>query len=322
MTRPRPGAAPEPAATEGAVPGGTTPEGTTPEGTTAEGLAVADEVLATWAGLGLRGGFWARHLTTGEELGFAADEHHALASVAKLPLALVVLDRVAAGALAADRVVEVDPALASPGPTGLSLFRHPARLAVEDLVLLALSLSDNAAADALFDLVGPEEVQQQLDAWDVVGIVVRHRVRALQDAVDQLDLAVRAGTSGGGHVLPQLDVARASSGTARGLVDLLDRIWSDRVARPAATARLRELLAHPVARTRIAGELHTGASTVAGKTGTFLHLRHDTAVVTTSGGDRVAVAALTASGVPARHQPEVDQAVGHAARAAVEALRL
>lgn len=40
--------------------------------------------------------------------------------------------------------------ITTPGPTGLSRFRHPARLAVDDLLYLSTCVSDGTAADALF----------------------------------------------------------------------------------------------------------------------------------------------------------------------------
>lgn len=294
-------------------------------------VEVAHEVRAQWEAVGLLGGFHARNIDTGEELGFAADTAYPLASVAKLPLALVVLDRIARGELAADHPVELRPDDRTSGPTGVSSFAHPARIAVEDLVRMMLAVSDNAAADALFALVPPREVNDALVGWGCDGIAVRHPMRTLHDSIRavapddpevRLELAIRSTTRGGGHVIPALDVAVASAGTARGLVTLLCRVWTDDVGDPSATARLRELLRLQVARDRMAHALASDAVQVASKTGTFFNLRHEAGVVSTSTGDRIALAALTASTVPALLQPDADRSIGRAARAAVDVLRL
>jgi beta-lactamase class A len=80
-------------------------------------------------------------------------------------------------------------------------------------------------------------------------------------------------------------------------------------------------------RHRLAVELVSDEVRVRSKTGTFLDLRHEAGVVergtgdATGRGERIAVAVLTRSSVPAAVQMEADLAIGHAARLAVEALR-
>ncbi|MEW2250969.1 serine hydrolase [Streptomyces sp. NPDC006975] len=290
---------------------------------------VAETIALDWAEAGIRGSFLARCLDTGDQLGFDADVPVPLASVAKVPLALVVLDRIATGRLDAARPVRVDPDTGSVGPTGLSAFRHPATVAVGDLLLLMLSVSDNAAADALFDLVPPEEVDACLRAWDCGDIRIRHRVQRMyecaagvsgNDFTLALELAVRDERSGR-HTIETLDPAHANAGTAAALVDLLGRVWRDTIAHPEATAELRRLLGLQVFTQRIAGDLRTDTIRVSGKTGTFLHLRHDIGVVEAESGHRVAMAALTRSRRRARQAPDVDLAIATAARRAFETLR-
>ncbi|UPK75242.1 class A beta-lactamase-related serine hydrolase [Nocardioidaceae bacterium SCSIO 66511] len=299
-------------------------------GYSGEAVQVAHEVRRMWDGVGLTGGFAARNLDTGEELGFDADVAYPLASVVKLPLALVTLDLIAKGELARDLCVELRPEDRTSGATGVSAYRHATTVALEDLIYSMLALSDNAAADAVFDLVPPKRVTAALSGWGCEGVVIRHPVRTLFDAIyaaaaDErlaLELAIRATTGGGGHELPALDVASASCGTARGLVLVLDLIWTDRVSVPEATERVRTLMARQLTSNRMAPALASDSVRVASKTGTFFNLRHDVGVVSTVGGDRIAIAALTASSVPALLQPEADGAIGDAARSAVDVLRL
>lgn len=297
--------------------------------TSAELLRVATDISRDWARTGLSGGFLARHLDSGDELGFDLHRVLPLASVVKVPIALVVLDRIARGVLDPGRPVQLHPARRTPGPSGVSLFAHPTTVAVRDLVTLALTISDNAATDALLDLVSPAEVTEQLAAWGHRGLVVRHRIQELHDTVAGLpsttsaylmDLAILGTAPGGGHPIEQLDPARANAGDAAGLADLLADVWADRVADPRATAELRSALGHQLTRHRFAGELVSDLTTLRSKTGTFLNLRHEAGVCETAYGDRVVIVALTASSVSAVDQPEADAALGAAARAAVEAL--
>jgi beta-lactamase class A len=301
----------------------------TPTGSTPGLENVAAAVRDDWAEAGLGGAFLARHLDTGDELGLDVDRPVAAASVVKLPIALVVLDLIATGALDAATPVDLVPGEVAPGPTGLARFRHPCRVALEDLLLQMLVVSDNAAADAVLALVPPAQVSAVLAGWGCPDVVVRHPMRALYDAVDAvagdpeigMALAVRGSTDDGGHPIAMLDTASANGVTARGLVGLLGRIWTDQVATPPVTARLRDLLGEQTLRHRLGAEIASDTVTISSKTGTFLNLRHEAGVVTTADGDRIAVAALTESRVVSRVQPEADAAIGRAARAALEALR-
>ncbi|MFJ9818665.1 serine hydrolase [Streptomyces sp. NPDC101151] len=292
-------------------------------------LDVAEAVAADWAALGVRGSFLARHLDSGEQLGFDVDESVPLASVVKVPLALVVLDRIAAGELDPALPVTVDPAESSVGPTGLAAFRHPATVAVGDLLMLMLSVSDNAAADALFDLVPVADVDARLAAWGCGGIRVRHRMNHMYECAAgaagndfslALELAVRDERAGR-HTIETLDPAHANLGSPSALVDLLQRVWADEIARPRATAELRRLMGLQVFTQRLASELRADTLRLSGKTGTFLHLRHEIGVVEAESGDRVAVAALTRSDRRAGLAPDIDLAIGIGARQAFEALR-
>jgi beta-lactamase class A len=72
---------------------------------------------------------------------------------------------------------------------------------------------------------------------------------------------------------------------------------------------------------RLASELRADTLRWSGKTGTFLHLRHEIGVVEAASGDRVAIAALSRAGRRAGVAADVDWAIGVAGRSAFEALR-
>ncbi|MCP2237357.1 beta-lactamase class A [Prauserella halophila] len=297
-------------------------------GDSPELLEAADRVWRRWREVRVQGGFVARNVDTGRQFGVAPDRPWPLASVAKVPLGLVVADRIARGELAGDATVTLDPAERSYGPTGLSAFRHPATCAIDDLLLQMITVSDNAAADALFELVPPAEVTSRLRQWGVDAIHVRHPMQLMYEAATRVAgpdftlgrrLAVEGARPMGGHVIDSLDVHRATVGSAVALVDLLCRIWTDGIAEPEATAAVRGAMSRQLLSPRIGADLQADDIRIAGKTGSFLTLRHEIGVVE-HGTSRVAIAALTTSERTARIQQDVDLAVGAAARDAVEAL--
>ena len=278
---------------------------------------------------GLRGSFLVRDLRSGDEIGIDPDVEFPLASLVKVPLAIATLDRIRTGELDGAEQVLVRPGVA--GPPGLSRFRHPASVAVEDLVYLSTSISDGTAADALFALTPPAEVGRRLRDLGVRGIAVRHPISDLTDTpAERFDpaevhlahtLAIGARTSGRGHPVPQLDVSRASSGTARAMANLLQELWTPTRIDPDVAARVRELLAHNVLRQRLAPDFTSDSSTWSSKTGTLLNLRHEAGVVEHDDGQAFAVVALTESRVAAAAQPEAEALMGRVARALRDRLR-
>jgi beta-lactamase class A len=256
---------------------------------------------------GLSGSFLVRDLADGRELCIDADIVYPVASLVKVPLAVAVLDRIHAGMLDGAMMVEVPPGSAVPGfEAGLSQFRHPARIAVDDLLYLSVAISDNPAADALFDLVPPAEVTDVLRGYEIAGMAVRHQMRDLvATTTDAL-----------------LTQTRANTGSARAYVDLLEALWTPSeipgevtVRVREVTARVRELMRANIMRQRLGPDFISDASTWASKTGTLLNLRHEVGVVEHDDGAVYAVAALTESSVPAASQPAAEALMGHVARA-------
>jgi len=280
---------------------------------------------AQLADAGLTGSFLVRDLASSREIGIDPDASSPIASLVKVPLAVAVLSRVHAGRIDGAGVIEVAAGRPeSTGESGLSRFRHPARVAVDDLLYLALAISDNAAADALFDLVPPASVTAILRDAGIRGITVRHPMREVggtpSDRLAQT-LAIGAKTAGLGHELPQLDVTRANIGSARALVDLLEALWTPSAIPADVAGRVRALMRGSILRQRLGPDFTSDASTWSSKTGTLLNLRHEIGVVEHEDGGVFAVAALTESSVPAAAQPAAEALMGRVARALHDHLR-
>ncbi|MGH3376659.1 MAG: serine hydrolase [Actinoallomurus sp.] len=292
-------------------------------------LPVVDSLAEEWARADMYGHLLARNIDTGEQLGFDIETPVPIASIVKVPLALAVLERIATGTLDAAHQVTIDPATSSLGSTGVAGFRHPATLAIGDLVHQALTVSDNASADVLLDLVGIDGLNHSLRTWGCDGIHVRHRLHRMYECAAgvagndfglALELAIQSDRSGQ-HTIETLDPAYANVASAAALVDLLQRVWLDRIAEPAATAELRRLMSLQVFTNRLSSDLRTDTVRVSGKTGTFLHLRHEIGVIEADSGDRVAIAVLTRSTRRATIAGDIDLAIGATGRTAFEALR-
>ncbi|MBB4931447.1 beta-lactamase class A [Lipingzhangella halophila] len=291
------------------------------------------ELRETLDGAGLRGSFLVRDLGTGQEIGIEPDLPYPTASLVKVPLAVATLDRIRRGVLDGAEEVHVRPGsdtVPSP-PIGLGGFRHPARVAVEDLLFLSMAISDNTAAEMLFARTPPDAVSTTLQDLGLTGITVRHTIRDLSSTPNERfdpaethfahTLAIEAGTAGRGHSVPQLDVTRASSGTARAYIDLLQALWRPSAIAPEVAERVRALMAGNMLRQRLAPDFSSDSTRWSSKTGTMLNLRHEIGVVEHDDGQWYAVAALTESRVPATAQPEAEAVMGSVARRLRDHLR-
>lgn len=274
---------------------------------------------------GLQASLLVRDLQTGEELGIDPDLHLPSASLVKIPLALATLDRIHRGELDGAEPIEVPPGqLTAPGPTGLSRFRHPSRIAIDDLIYLSTCLSDGTAADALFALTPPAYVVNLLHTWGLGGISIRQPMGDLTNTpADRLPephlaqtLAIDAASN-----IPQLDPTRASSGTARAYTNLLQALWTPSVVPAPVAASVRALMAHNLHRQRLTPDFSSDATTWSSKTGTLLNLRHEIGVAEHSDGTSYAVAVLTRSTVPAATQPAAESLMSTAARTLHDHLR-
>lgn len=176
-------------------------------------------------------GLHALHLESGRTVSLRGAEPFFMASVTKLPLAVHVLREVERGRIALSDTVAISPAQMSPGHSPLR-DAHPrgGRIAVEELIRLAVSESDNTANDALQRLVGgPAAITRGLAELGIRGIRVdrpytrlRPEVSTPADATDPRDTATPEGATAllaalwGGRALNRENTARLVGWMTRG----------------------------------------------------------------------------------------------------------
>lgn len=235
-------------------------------------------------------------LTTGRRIDRDADTPQPLASAAKVLWAWAL--HAEAPTRRSDRVT-IDPHDATTGPTGTSTFTDPVTLSLQDAARLAVTFSDNAAADALWSTLGPTTIRAHCHRVGVPHAARHPMAQVFTDLAATMptdtdpvswiaglpDDQVRA--------LPPLDPSRVNAASARELTVMLSHLHNANQAgdaAAAATIRLMQAAALPSPmRTHIGIE----DLTVASATGTLLTLRVEVGLVTYPGGPTYAVAVLT-----------------------------
>ena len=222
----------------------------------------------------------------------------------------------------------LDPSTRTAGPTGLSLFADPVTVSLRDLAVSMMTVSDNASADALLDVVGLRRLAGLLESFGLQRTWVRRGT-----AGNLRDLQLRTGLDDPDAALAVLadndqtdpagiyEAANASASTPRDLTSLLRRLWAGELLSPEQTAFVQATMYRQVFGHRLASGFPHDAIRVAGKTGTFGALRHEVGVVTLPDGAAFALAIFTLAARGDFRQPRVDAAIGEAARVAVDLLR-
>lgn len=286
-----------------------------------------DELLATARDAGLTIWLHAARLTgPGAQIDLSGSEPVALASLYKLPVALVWADLVAIGQLAPRDRLHLPARGRIHGPTGVAMLLDDVTLTVRDAVRLMLAVSDNSCADAVIAHIGLDRLNAHLIELGVPDTVVRRGSGEVQQEL-MLDTGTTTPTDADRQLADpdhegrtrQYDPAYSSASTASDMCRVLAQLW--RRDSPAHRC-VRDAMALQAWRHRIGSGFPHDDVTVHGKTGTLGNLRHEAAVIGFPHEHPVAVTILTRAVRNERHLPRADTAIGELARTAVTALRM
>ena len=286
-------------------------------------------IRAVFEDAGVRGWLHAVALDSVDAtVGVDADGVVPMASVYKLPLLAGFCRLVDLGEIDPRSRVTLDPSERTAGPTGLSALADPVTMSLRDLAVSMMTVSDNASADALLDLVGLRRLAEMLESFGLQRTTVRRGT-----AAHLRDLQLRTGLDDPNAALAVLadndrtdpvgvyEAANASASSPRDMTLLLRRLWAGELLSAEQTAFVQATMHRQVFQHRMASGFPHDGVRVAGKTGTFGALRHEVGVVTLPGGAAFAIAVFTLAARGDFRQPRVDAAIGEAARAAVDLLR-
>ncbi|MEU8522098.1 serine hydrolase [Streptomyces sp. NBC_01216] len=299
-----------------------TPEPTAPSGPGCT-PAVHDRITAAFTDAGVTGQLYATDIDTGAGCAVAADTPTPTASVHKLCLVATLYHEAAHGRVDLGHPLDIPAEGRSPGSTGLAVMRDAARLSLRDLASLAIAVSDNTAADLLFDTLGLDTVNACMRRLGLTGTIAVQTMRRLYATLREDAGPGPAALTDPAAVgrLRALDPRHTNHSTPRETAALLTAVWRDEVCAGGYGEELRALLGLQAWSHRLAAGFPFDDVRVSGKTGTLPTLRHEAGVVEYPDGGRYAVAVFTRAATTTVTLPAADAAIGHAARIAVDALR-
>jgi beta-lactamase class A len=292
-------------------------------------VTAEDRVRAVFADVGVRGWLHAASVQ-GEvrDVAVDADSPVVMASVYKVLLLATFAHAVDEGLLDPARPLSLEPSSRTLGETGVSAMSDPVTMSLRDLARSMITVSDNAAGDALLDLLGLDAVDATVRRLGLANTHVRggtrdvHRLLLSDTGVGDIADAVSRMFDNDHPALTRvLDPHLASSTTPRDMTRLLSAIWSDTAASPEQCRYMRAVLAQQIWPHRLSSGFAQPGVRVAGKTGSLGPLRHEVGVIEYPHEGPVAVAVFTSAARADRQLPRVDAAIGTTARIAVDQLR-
>lgn len=297
--------------------------------------SLADAVAAASEAAGVRSYVHARDIRSGAEIGVDADSPVVLASVFKVPIAVELARRFESGELDATERVRVPASRRTDGPTGISALQDDVELSLRDLAQLMISVSDNTATDVILERLGCDAVNAQMRALGLEQTVIERDCESLLGRlVADLGLSdeqLRRIESGDEEVFAAIPAERwqrcrdvnaqtTNHSTPREMTRLLELIWTDRAAPPAACALVRRIMGQQVWPHRLRSGFD-GTVKTSGKTGTLPFVRNEVGVAEYPDGGSYAVAVFTVARSASLLLPQADRVIGTVARLAVDALR-
>lgn len=274
---------------------------------------------------GMEGSVHARVLGRPDIVEIRREEGRVLpaASLYKLPLVVAFVRAVDAGALDPREQVRLEPGERTRGGTGLSVLQDPVSMSWRDLAKMAVTVSDNAAGDALLARLGAARLEEMLDELGLSDTHVRGGARLTLDLLAQ-ESARSVVTPADVHVGPDssaLDPHLVSVTSAADMLRLVELLWSDRAASGPGCEFVRLCLSQQVWAHRFAGAFSYPGVSIAAKTGSLGPLRHEVGAVSHSGEPPVLISVLTKSARRDSAVPRADAVLGAVAGEVVQFLR-
>ncbi len=285
-------------------------------------------------GAGCVGCFCVGRLLGADDVRIDADHPVVAASVIKVLVALEVEIRFAEQRLDPSMPVTLTEAHRTPGPVGFSQYADDVTTSLRDLVVAMLTISDNAATDALLGEVGLEAVNERAVQLGLTSTVLESDLATMiQNLVADAGCATFAELTSVDrprHEVDALEQRIASSRaltpastnrtTPRDMADLLRLIWTDRAGPPEACRRVRTLMGRQLTRARLASGFAPPVRVAAKSGGLMGVVRNEIGVIEFPDGAAYVAAVFTRALALGASDAAINQAIGSAAAVAVSAL--
>ena len=270
-------------------------------------------------------GVAARHFDTRAQIRHNADAAFFTASTLKVPLLLELFRQIDRGRIDLSRRVEFTDAMRVSGSGVLKELEAGLRPTVRDLAMLMIIISDNAATDFLYEMVGRDNLSATIRELGLTRTRIPMSTRELLYSIVGLDprnpshtdamVSERMRRQEFDLDADALDEKKSDVASPDDMCELLERVHSGDVLSPSSRETFFDILKRQQLKTIIPPLLPPGTA-VANKTGGYHSVRCDVGVVYSPAGPYAV--AIMAKQVEGEHL-QVDLAMAAVSRAVYDA---
>ncbi|MDI6022099.1 class A beta-lactamase-related serine hydrolase [Leucobacter sp. UT-8R-CII-1-4] len=290
-------------------------------------LPVHAEIAAAAEAVGASVFAHAIDLETGRQVGFGSDDPTVMASVFKVPVLVEYARQVVAGELSPTERVSFDPANATLGPTGLSVFSDAAEWSLRDMATSMITVSDNAATDIVMAKVGRDRINSTMRELGLPETFLLGDCNLIFEMMAEdlgVDISLRKELNeADSDRVAEFSVCTPAStnrSTPREAAQLLRLIWNDQAGSVEACAEVRRILGLQVWPHRLRSGFPSDDIQVSGKTGTIGIVRNEIGMVEFPDGRKHAIAVFIRTNEFRSNNPDADRLIGTVGRLLSDAL--
>jgi beta-lactamase class A len=210
-------------------------------------------------------GVYMKHVESGEAIGFNEQRRFQLASVFKIPVLVTLYKQIHLGRISLDDRIMFEQKMKTFGSGLMNDMKPGLNISIQDLQLLMMARSDNAATDILYRLVTPETIQAYMKELGLNDMTISYDTRQLILAYLGLDPSKPMTPAELGETVPEtfwgskeqlerqkaFEASEANTSTPRDIGALLEKCVKGEIVDRATSDQVLEIM-----------KRHTGAEII------------------------------------------------------------
>lgn len=280
-----------------------------------------------------QGAVYAKSLTSGVIFDLNGESLQTPASIYKAPLVLALFHLADKGEIDLSKRFSVIGGQIPMQACGLSQFKHPVDIALEDLAYLCLGLSDAESTDIILAEIGLQRFNNFILEWGMKDTFISGGVKSI---VEDLAISLRfkkwahlveATTGQHGELMKSVALAETtdfyqstifnpslhSKTSGIDFALFLEKLYQQKIADPTSCQKVLALMGKQVSKARVAFGFNDTTSVYAKSGSLFRYIRNEVAIVKVSESDVFALAIFTRANNRETDGKTIDACIGKVA---------
>lgn len=242
-------------------------------------------------------GLVAVHIESGESVTLNGDEYFPLASVFKVPIFVDLMAQIKEGEFSLEDEISIQKTDQHLGSGMLATLDAPGiTLSIRNLVNMMMKISDNSATDIIFNMLGPDSINNRIKSFGIEGITVNrscqhlimdviglnfdeHKGKTRDEVLASYRGKLRKNPDLGKQARKEFSSILQDQSTPSAMTALLEKIFSQKILDAESCKYIIDVMLEcDTGKGRLKGELPPGTA-VAHKTGTIGGTVNDVGII-------------------------------------------